>query len=469
MRNGTDLIPGAAGLRRQFTLRSQKKASAAQLRDGSRVGVIGGGPAGSLFSYFLIDMAERAGLDIHVDIYESRDFSACGPKGCNMCGGVVSESLVQALALEGINLPANVVRRGIDSYVLHMDEGNVRIEIPIQEKRIAVVYRGGGPKGAQASGWRSFDQHLLDLAAGKGANVIRSRVKSVRRNSGRLEVSVDARQGQCYDLLAVAVGVNVAAVSKLFSDEDGGYKPPATTRTYIREFHLGREAIEQQMGSAIHVFLLNLPRLKFAALIPKGDYVTLCMLGKEIDASVADAFMDCPEVKSCLPGDCRDSNGLCQCRPRINVKSAARPFADRVVFIGDCGTSRLYKDGIGAAYRTAKAAAMTAVFEGVSADALRRRYRRVCRSLEADNAVGKLLFAGTAVIPKIGCLRRGVLRRVSKEQGKDFASRRLSMMLWDIFTGSAPYRDVLFRGFNVPFLGAFLGDIASSMVVRGKR
>src|SRR5512134_1353206 len=86
------------------------------LDDGSRIGIVGGGPAGSLFAYFLLQMAERIGLKLSVDIYERRDFSVSGPAGCNMCGGVISESLVQALSVEGINLPADVVQRGIDSF-----------------------------------------------------------------------------------------------------------------------------------------------------------------------------------------------------------------------------------------------------------------------------------------------------------------------------------------------------------------
>lgn len=96
-------------------------SSQPQLDDGSRVAVMGGGPAGSFFSYFLLQMARRTGLRVDVDIYEPRDFFATGPKGCNMCGGIISESLVQNLAAEGINLPASVVQRGIDSYLLHMD------------------------------------------------------------------------------------------------------------------------------------------------------------------------------------------------------------------------------------------------------------------------------------------------------------------------------------------------------------
>ncbi len=73
------------------------------LQQGCRVGVVGGGPAGSFFSYFLLEMARDLDVDVHLDIYEPRDFSQPGPAGCNMCGGIISESLVQALAAEGQN------------------------------------------------------------------------------------------------------------------------------------------------------------------------------------------------------------------------------------------------------------------------------------------------------------------------------------------------------------------------------
>ena len=45
-----------------------------KLKDGSRVGIIGGGPAGSFFSYFLMDIASRVGLELNIDIYEPRNF-----------------------------------------------------------------------------------------------------------------------------------------------------------------------------------------------------------------------------------------------------------------------------------------------------------------------------------------------------------------------------------------------------------
>jgi flavin-dependent dehydrogenase len=163
---------------------TKMEAQVLQLDDGSRVGVIGGGPAGSFFSIFILDMASRVGMDLQVDIYEPRDFSLPGPMGCNMCGGIISESLVQMLATEGIILPNTVVQRGIDSYMLHMDVGSVRIQTPLQEKRIGAVYRGPGPRDIKEIKWGSFDGHLQSLAIKKGANIIRKR--NTRRFGGKL-------------------------------------------------------------------------------------------------------------------------------------------------------------------------------------------------------------------------------------------------------------------------------------------
>ena len=146
------------------------------LEDGARVGVIGGGPAGSLFAHFLLRFAERMELALSVDIYEPRDFTKPGPAGCNMCGGIVSESLVQALAIEGVTLPADIVQRGIDSYVLHTDTERLRIDTPLQEKRIAAIHRGGGPRDIKEVKGGGLDGYLLTLARDLGAKIVAARV-----------------------------------------------------------------------------------------------------------------------------------------------------------------------------------------------------------------------------------------------------------------------------------------------------
>jgi flavin-dependent dehydrogenase len=422
-----------------------------ELDDGSRVAVMGGGPAGSFFSYFLLQIAQRAGLDLWVDVYEPRDFSAMGPKGCNMCGGIISESLVQSLAAEGINLPSTVVQRGIDSYFLHMDVGSVRIDTPLQEMRIAAVHRGAGPRGAKGNtGCRGFDGYLLELALAKGAHHVRSRVDGVAWDDGRPRVKTQDGREETYDLLAVATGVNTPAL-KLFEEQPFAFKPPQSTKTYICEFYMGRETIQRHLGGSMHVFLLNIPRLEFAALIPKGDYVTMCLLGRDIDKELVQSFMNSREVKQCLPPGWQVPADFCHCSPKLNIRGATNPFADRLVFVGDCGVTRLFKDGIGAAYRTAKAAAITAVFEGLSAEDFRRHFWPACQYLATDNRIGRLVFAVTRQIQERRFLRRGVWRMVAAEQQKEGGRRRMSMVLWDAFTGSAPYRSVFLRSLHPAF------------------
>ncbi len=428
-----------------------------QLDSGSRVAVVGSGPAGSFFSYFLLDLARRVGMDVQVDVYEPRDFATPGPTGCNMCGGVVSESLVQMLATEGINLPPTVVQRGIDSYMLHTDVGSVRIDTPLQEKRIAAVHRGSGPRDIKEVKWTSFDRYLQGLAVEKGARLVRDRVDELKWQDGRLQVKTRLGARDDYDLLAVAVGVNSAG-AKLFQEAIPTYKPPQTTKTYICEYPLGEEIIQKYLGDSMHVFLLNIPRLEFAAVIPKGDYATVCLLGEDIDGPMIKSFLEAPAVRACFPPGA-PLEPPCRCSPRINIDSALQPFADRIVFIGDSGVTRLFKDGIGAAYRTAKAAATTAVFHGISCEDFREHYLPTCRKIERDNKIGKGIFAVTRLLQKRRHDLRGILRMVSTEQQNKNRNPRMSMVLWDLFTGSAPYREIIVRALHPLFLCRFVWSV----------
>ncbi len=131
------------------------------LEDGAEIAVIGGGPAGSFFSIFALRMARMVEKKLNITIFDPKDFSKDGPAGCNRCGGIISELLVQTLAVEGINLIGSIVQRGIDSYKLHTNHGSVHIATPVSEKSIATVYRGGGPRGRIGRDKQGFDSFLL--------------------------------------------------------------------------------------------------------------------------------------------------------------------------------------------------------------------------------------------------------------------------------------------------------------------
>jgi flavin-dependent dehydrogenase len=432
------------------------------LENGSRVAVIGGGPAGSLFSYFLLDLAERMDIDIKVDIYEPRDFSLPAPKGCNMCAGVISESLVQNLATEGINFPDTVIRKAVGSYVMHTEFGSQMINAAAYEKRIGTMFRGGGPRGIQESHFHSFDDYLLSLSTNKGANVVNLRVTSVEKIDGLVQVRT-SRNTDRYDLLVVAAGVNTA-VLKLFEEGGSKYRPPETTNTALREYYLGRETIEKTFAGSLHVFLLDIPRLTFGMIVPKDDYVSVCMLGKDIDETLVRDFLTAPAVKNCFPEDWRWDQPNCHCSPRINVRAAVQPYADRVVFIGDSGVTRLYKDGIGAAYRAAKSAAACAVLHGVSSEDFRRHYGPFCRRVVLDNQFGKLIFLVTHIIQRTRFARNALLKIMAYEQKSPSQSRRMSSVIWDMFTGSAPYQNVFLRTLHPAFLSHFVWSLVGSLL-----
>lgn len=430
------------------------------LANGSRVAVVGGGPAGSFFSFFLLKMAEAIDLDLEVDIYEPRSFSRCGPAGCNHCGGIVSESLVQILSAEGINLPPEVVQRGIDSYVVHMDIGSVSIASPAGERRIAALYRGNGPREGADTPWDSFDGYLQSMATDQGARVIRTLITDIEWRSGRPHLlEADGRATE-YDLVAVASGVN-SNFLRMLDDLTAGIETPRTTRTYICEYRSTREEVQRILGDSMHVFLLPIPRLEFAAIIPKGEYVTVCMLGDDLDQDLVHAFLNDPVVKRCFPTDAAPC--VCSCSPLINVGGRKRPYADRVVLIGDSGVTRLYKDGIGAAFRTAKAAASTAVFQGVSARAFGRHYWPACRAITKDNTIGKVIFGTTTLFKHSRIARRAILRMTRREQATSSGARRMSSVLWNMFTGSAPYGEIFHETLHPGFLGNLLLNVAVGM------
>jgi len=426
------------------------RSSSLPLNTGARVAVIGGGPAGSFFSYLLLEYADRAGIDVSVTAFEPRDFSGVGPAACNMCGGIISESLVQVLASVGINLPSNVVQRGIDSYVLHMDVGSVRIETPLREMRIGAVHRASGPRDLKTVRWSSFDGFLQKLAIEHGVTVVRDKVTELRLDGDRPMVIAGDRPPEAYDLVAVATGINAPMLKVNGAKE---FKTPKTTKTLIREYFLGEETINKCLGTSMHVFLLPIPGLEFGAIVPKGDYVSVCLLGNDLDKAAYQTFISSKQVRGCMPRGWDPGKNSCQCSPRINVLGVDRPFTDRVVFIGDSGSTRLYKDGIGAAYRTANAAARTAVFHGVSEKDFERRYLPACNGIEKDNAIGRFMFGMTGHMHRSAILRRALLEMTRDEQRRAGEKRRMSAVLWDLFTGSSSYRQILTRTFHPAFWG----------------
>jgi len=242
-----------------------------------------------------------------------------------------------------------------------------------------------------------------------------------------------------------------------------GYKAPETVTAAITEIETDSRTIEERFGNSVHLFLLPMREVKFAAMIPKGTYVTLCLLGKNLNQDSMNAFISHNVVQKVLPESSNYTIG-CRCLPKMNVKAAEVPFTDRAVLFGDAGSSRLFKDGIGAAYIMGKAAAKTVLFYGVGREDFRKEYYPVYRSLIIDNWFGKVLFAATDIFKQNTALTKSMLAVVRQERQEPGSTGRLSCVLWDMFTGNERYKNIFLKAVNLPLFAHLMKYIPGALL-----
>jgi flavin-dependent dehydrogenase len=189
------------------------------------------------------------------------------------------------------------------------------------------------------------------------------------------------------------------------------------------------------------------------------------------DATVSDLkrLMSQPAFDALLPPHDVLARRYCRCRPRIGITPARRPFAERLVIVGDACCSRYFKNGIESAFLTARLAAEAAFNTGISGSAFRRAYwRTVKRTLVRDNIYGRLLFWVQDLAARHRLLAETYRLVASSPQKGDRAARVARLILWELLTGNAPYRTVFFRGFD-PRLQARLTLSTLGLVVQRLR
>ncbi len=419
-----------------------------KLENGSHVAVVGGGPAGSLFALHLLNLARQTGLSLRVTIFEPRSFASQGVGGCNMCAGILSSSLVHNLRRLDLELPAEVVLSRINSYQLHTPHGSMQVPQPHPLERIYCVYRGGGPQGARHEGRISLDEFLLRSAERRGARVEPALVEKLIPSTQRPALLCGAERRE-YDLLVLACGVN----ARLREALGAPYAPPPTKRMIQVELAVGEEEIRRRLGSRVHVFLMPGDRLDFGILVPKGEHVTASLLGRGRHPMTMAEFLRHPQLRRLLP---KGAKPCCGCQPRIAVGSARHPYGHRMVVVGDAAVARLYKDGIGSAFRTAGRAARTAVLHGISEKDFRRHYRPLCRELTRDNRFGQLLFSLHRRGKESARFFRLQQRVMGQERTAPYPARRLHPINWGMFTGTHSYRSIFARMLSPRLWRSFL-------------
>jgi flavin-dependent dehydrogenase len=423
---------------------------ALSLSDGSRIAIIGAGPAGSFFAHFALHFARKKGIDVSVLLLDGKDFIRCGPVGCNMCAGVISETLMHCLEEEQIVLPEERIQRYIRGYWLHGETRDLFLPHPRGERKIVTVFRGNGPRLWDHEGNVSFDDLLLDGVKAAGARLISTSVREIimPRDSEDKVRLICGKEGERTeieaDLIVGAFGLNTRMIERVTA-LGFGYHPPHILRAGQMELHLGADVIQHYLGENIHTFLLKADWLSFGSLIPKGDYVTVSVVGKrDIDGRDVVSFLDSPAVRRVLPPATGIIGKGCNCFPKIATTAAKQPFTDRFVIIGDASCFRYYKNGIESAFYTARLAAETAFEQGISRTAFERGYWRAARqSIIRDNLYGRMLFNACDLLS-----HRAPFADVLVQVGGSGQSTEgvcLRGILWDLFTGNAPYRSIFYR------------------------
>ena len=349
------------------------------LKNGSKIVIVGGGPAGSFFANFALHQAKEKGIDISVQIFDRRSFLKSGQLGCNMCAGVISDSLYEKLKDFDIVIPTTKIQQLIDGYYFQTQECGVQLYHPQKQHKphIMTVFRGGGPISQTQHENISFDDYLLQHAENHGAVISTATVEEIdipRTFGAPVDIVIikdGIRKNIQADLVVGAFGLNTTIVKRMLGWKVK-YKPPRSIRACNAELHLGSAYIKEHFNSNIHCFALGIDPIKFAAFTPKGDYITVTLVGKkEVTKKHLIKFLAHPIIKDLLPENWQIPKDLCICFPKIPLTHAKSPYANRMVMIGDASISRFYKSGIESAFTTAQLAAKTAFENGVTAKAFK--------------------------------------------------------------------------------------------------
>ena len=398
-----------------------------------RVAVIGGGPAGSFFALHALKFARQAGSRVSVTIYEPRDFWRPAQAGCNRCAGLVPPAVVDKFGELGISVPPELIYSRIDRYSLNTSAGVLSAREADPRAQIIATYRGAGPRPGHPDGSIGFDGLMIEEAVSRGARLRRRAVQVVRR--GQPVEVVSEGEGEYYDLAVLATGINGNSPAL-----DGfQYQPPPTVSMCQTELYLGRSEVEARLGSGVRIFLPSDDIATYGILIPKAPFVTASLLGPRKQMASMNRFLDLPEVRGVVGDGVRR---LCGCLPSVSVGLAKHVCDDGFVAIGDAGATRLYKNGIGSALASAERAAWTAVNKGCTRSDFERFYVPLCREIDRDNLFGKLLFLEVPLLKHLSLVARAHFR-LAADGSRQAESDLQARILWGMFTGAYPYRDLL--------------------------
>jgi flavin-dependent dehydrogenase len=402
---------------------AQARSSAwGPLTSGSRVVVLGGGPAGTACAIALKRFGAERGCDVRVTLLESKEFVA--ERHFNACVGVVSPPLESLLEDDlGVPFPHHLSRSIIRTYVLHTDRASICLDDP-HEPSVAL-------RRVQ------LDGYMLDEAAKRGVEILHARATDLEFHADGVVVYTDADPVEG-DVVVGAFGLDEGTAA-LFTRATG-YRPPVSLSSIVTKIHPGPEMMEQ-IGNQLHVFIPPTRGIEFGAITPKGNHLTFNIAGSDVDARLMRQFMALPTVRGVMNGIDLERPGeegdLRFYKGHFPRSLARRGFGDRYVTIGDAaGLVRAFKGkGITSAVQTGIRAAHALLEAGVSESAFHQHYQAANQDIIGDLPYGQVMRWIT-----IWLARSGLLNTVVRAAG---GSPELRRALFGAASGHAPYRQVL--------------------------
>jgi flavin-dependent dehydrogenase len=410
-----------------------------------RVAVLGGGPAGSFCAIWLSALAAGRGRRFEITLFDHKSFEKPGPAGCNMCAGIIPHSLVRNMRRLGMELPQHVIQRRIAGYRLETKGGFV--DIPTRPGvELYSTFRGPGPLGMYPSAQEGFDYFLLHEAEKRGVRYVNALVTDVTLPPSPAEPClITCRDCGPYeaDIVVGAFGVN-SNLTRVFEGLGFGYRTPEVARAFQAEIPVDPDFIARGMRDRVFIFT-GVPHLKFAAMTPKREHVTVTLIGADPKRFDLESFLASNEVRERMPAGWEAPCRFCSCAPRLPLTAAHHAVHDRIVIIGDAHVARYLKNGIESSFHTAYWAARAIAGGHLSADALSREYVSRCQYYVRDNRYGRALFRLHDAISASPTIARAHIEVARREQASPQRPKRLSTILWGMFTGNIPYRGIALR------------------------
>lgn len=398
------------------------------LRDGGTVAIVGGGPGGTSCAISLLLGAARLGRQVKVIIFEPKTFGT----HYNQCLGVLSPPLLELLEnWYGITLPEGILQRRIEGYVLH--SGGLDIEL-VEEKGKGVTW---------AARRVELDRFLLEKAQEFGAQVVKSRVTNLEFHP---EDVVIYHEAGCLsaDVMVGAFGLDSTLRSVL--RKITRYRPPRYLGAVVTKLHPADLSFIEAFKGMIHVYLPQIREIEFAALVPKGNHVSIIVAGDKANIKVLKKFLLLPEVRMMLPFEYEVTHVF---KGEFPNETGKGTYGDRYVLVGDsAGLIRPFKGkGVNSAVITGRICAETILGEGISRQAF-DRFHEQCRFLTQDLWYGR--FVRKFVIFSSNHLS---LRPVLRAAQNDRVMRRA---LYNSVSGDDTYRSIVRSCLNPGTLASIL-------------